>query len=84
MTNDRIEGLKSIYFEEIKYFYRSGFNILLYGVGSKVEIVKHLVEEIRAGMGVLTAVINGYHPGSTLKMVLNGLTLQINSCLKDK
>ncbi|XP_068924852.1 origin recognition complex subunit 2 isoform X1 [Petaurus breviceps papuanus] len=52
-----------------------GFNIVLYGLGSK----KELLEKFRASMlqDSVHVVINGFFPGITVKSILNSITEEI-------
>jgi hypothetical protein len=84
LSENWIEALKQIYFPEIKHFYHSNFNILIYGVGSKYEILEHLEKEITVSGGVLKVVVNGYHPGAMFKGILNKITSYINKHLVSK
>lgn len=51
---------------------REGFNILVYGLGSK----RYLLDEfrIRSLEGKNVVVVNGYFPGLTMKEIFNSLT----------
>ena len=52
--------------------YREGFNILVYGLGSK----RYLLDEFRTRSldGKNVVVVNGYFPGLTIKEIFNSLT----------
>ncbi|XP_062907803.1 origin recognition complex subunit 2 [Mobula hypostoma] len=54
---------------------RLGFSILLYGLGSKRE----LLEEFRSQMleGTVHLVVNGFFPSITLKSILNSITEEV-------
>lgn len=49
------------------HFFREGFNILLYGFGSKRQIINDFRTSMLENESVL--VINGFFPGLTLKEV---------------
>lgn len=52
--------------------YREGFNILVYGLGSK----RYLLDEFRTRYldGKNVIVVNGYFPGLTIKEIFNSIT----------
>lgn len=52
--------------------FREGFNILVYGLGSK----RYLIDEFRTRLldGKNVIVVNGYFPGLTIKEIFNSLT----------
>ncbi|XP_029112529.1 origin recognition complex subunit 2 isoform X2 [Scleropages formosus] len=52
-----------------------GFNVLLYGLGSK----KPLLERFRTSrlLGVTHLVVNGFFPSITLKSILNSITVEV-------
>jgi len=54
-------------FYKIRWFYREGFNLLLYGFGSKRQIINDFRISVLEKESVL--VINGFFPGLTLKEV---------------
>lgn len=78
LSSDWLEALKQIYFPEMKYFFNIGFNLLIYGIGSKWQFIEHLVLENTEKYGMLKVVINAYHPGSMFKSILNRVTAEIN------
>ena len=53
-------------------YFREGFNILVYGLGSK----RYLIDEFRTRLlgGKNVVVVNGYFPGLTIKEIFNSLT----------
>nr|CAH0110563.1 unnamed protein product [Daphnia galeata] len=54
------------------FLLREGFNILVYGLGSK----RYLIDEFRTRLlgGKNVIVVNGYFPGLTIKEIFNSLT----------
>ncbi|ELU00612.1 hypothetical protein CAPTEDRAFT_126602, partial [Capitella teleta] len=68
------EDLKS-HFRHWMYLLCSGFNLLLYGVGSK----RNLLEDFRLTLlkDLTHVVVNGYFPSLTIKSVLNHITEEI-------
>ncbi|XP_060835772.1 origin recognition complex subunit 2 [Rhopalosiphum padi] len=60
---------------------REGFNLLLYGLGSKRQIINDFRTSVLAEESVL--VINGFFPGLTMKEILESITidlLDLDSC----
>ncbi|XP_026885259.2 origin recognition complex subunit 2 [Electrophorus electricus] len=84
-----LDGKPSCYGEEIDHLNKKheknfskwmlqlqmGFNILLYGLGSK----KHLLETFRTTMlsSCMHLVVNGFFPSITLKSILNAITSEV-------
>lgn len=61
-------------------FYREGFNILLYGFGSKRQIINDFRMSMLEDKSVL--VINGFFPGLTLKEVRTHMDVSaLSNCL---
>ena len=54
---------------QMKYYLNCGFNLLIYGVGSKRNFVNRLVQYHLATDPCL--VINGFHSGTTMKTITN-------------
>uniref|UniRef100_A0A2H8TVW7 Origin recognition complex subunit 2 n=1 Tax=Melanaphis sacchari TaxID=742174 RepID=A0A2H8TVW7_9HEMI len=57
------------------YLLREGFNILLYGLGSKRQIINEFRTSMLAEESVL--VINGFFPGLTMKEILESITIDL-------
>lgn len=53
------------------------FNLLVYGVGSKRDVINNFVNQMR----VPFMVVNGFHVGTTIKTVLNGVSKFISDCV---
>ncbi|KAL4122052.1 hypothetical protein QTP88_014457 [Uroleucon formosanum] len=79
--------LKSMYKDIVSNFsywmslLREGFNLLLYGFGSKRQIINDFRMSVLAEESVL--VINGFFPGLTMKEILESITidlLDLESC----
>lgn len=63
------------YFSKWMCILNEGFNILLYGLGSKRQLLQKFHREILAQQTVL--VVNGFFPSLTLKDVLDSITSEI-------
>ncbi|KAH8383080.1 hypothetical protein KR009_006661 [Drosophila setifemur] len=63
------------YFPKWMYILNEGFNILLYGLGSKRSLLQAFHQEILAQQTVL--VVNGFFPSLTLKDVLDSIIGEI-------
>ncbi|GFU13212.1 origin recognition complex subunit 2 [Nephila pilipes] len=59
-------------FPKWKFMLHEGFNVLLYGVGSKLKIMNSFCKECLSG--ALYVTINGFFPSLTLKQVLTSIT----------
>ncbi|XP_003242165.1 origin recognition complex subunit 2 isoform X1 [Acyrthosiphon pisum] len=79
--------LKSMYTDIVSNFpywmslLKEGFNLLLYGLGSKRQIINDFRMSVLAEESVL--VINGFFPGLTMKEILESITidlLDLESC----
>ncbi|XP_022166769.1 origin recognition complex subunit 2 isoform X2 [Myzus persicae] len=79
--------LKSMYIDIVSKFpywmslLKEGFNLLLYGFGSKRQIINDFRMSVLAEESVL--VINGFFPGLTMKEILESITidlLDLESC----
>ena len=66
-----------MYYDEMHYFFRLGFNICIYGIGSKWSFIKSFYETHLKVTRDLFLVINGFHPATIFKSILNKLTLEI-------
>ncbi|CAI2366927.1 unnamed protein product [Moneuplotes crassus] len=62
--------------DEMYYMLESGLNLAIYGVGSKINFLKHFTMGLKDHAIVVG---NCYHPGLTLKGVLKELTTYINN-----
>ncbi|XP_023228441.1 origin recognition complex subunit 2-like [Centruroides sculpturatus] len=86
LRKDSLKSLKDLHAKE-KYLLRQkyrhlynkwyillneGFNILLYGLGSKIQIMEDFYKEMLGNSEIL--VINGFFPGLTIKHILNTIT----------
>ncbi|XP_037956271.1 origin recognition complex subunit 2-like [Teleopsis dalmanni] len=72
--NAIIEEYRS-YFSKWMYILNEGFNLLIYGLGSKLQLLQSFHRDILAQQTVL--VINGFFPSLTLKDILDSITCQI-------
>ncbi|CAI2366543.1 unnamed protein product [Moneuplotes crassus] len=61
--------------DEMYYMLDSGLNLAIYGVGSKINFLKHFTMGLKENAIVVG---NCYHPGLTLKGILKELTTHIN------
>ena len=76
IKNDRFSKILSLnYKEEMIFMLESGLNLIIYGIGSKINYLKHFTQNLK-GHTVIYG--NGYHPGLTLKTLLKELTSYIN------
>ena len=70
------------YKDEMMFMLESGLNLAIYGVGSKINFLKHFTQNLK-GHSIICG--NGYHPGLTLKSALRELTIYVNDhYLKNK
>jgi uncharacterized membrane protein len=53
----------------MKYYLDCGFNLLVYGVGSKRNILNYFASSLLANDHVL--IINGFHSAANIKLILN-------------
>ncbi len=53
----------------MKYFLDCGFNLLIYGIGSKRSLINNFIISYLGNDPVL--IINGYHSGTTIKSITN-------------
>ncbi|KAK4882005.1 hypothetical protein RN001_005324 [Aquatica leii] len=58
-------------FSKWLYIMKEGFNILLYGVGSKLAILHDFIQECVGNMPVV--VVNGFFPNVSIKNVIDGI-----------
>jgi hypothetical protein len=57
-------------FEKMSYYLECDFNLLIFGVGSKREVINKFVVTMQCPWIVL----NGFHVGTTIKTVLNSVS----------
>lgn len=72
--NAIMEEYKS-YFPKWLYILNEGYNLLLYGLGSKRQLLQAFHREVLSNQPVL--VINGFFPSLTLKDILDSITNDI-------
>jgi hypothetical protein len=65
------------HFEQMDYYISCGFNLLVFGVGSKRDAINNFAKN-RIGARMPKLIVNGYHVGTTIKSVLNNLINFIN------
>ncbi|XP_055849809.1 origin recognition complex subunit 2 [Episyrphus balteatus] len=63
------------YFSKWMYILNEGFNILLYGLGSKRNLLQRFHREVLSKQTVL--VVNGFFPSLTIKDILDSITNEI-------
>lgn len=63
------------YFSKWMYILNEGFNILLYGLGSKRNLLQRFHHEVLSKQTVL--VVNGFFPSLTIKDILESITNEI-------
>jgi len=61
--------------DEMVFMCETGMNLLIYGVGSKINFLKRLTTNFKSNPMLI---LNAYHPGITLKSTLKELTNFIN------
>lgn len=71
-----IQYLYSANKDEMLFMLETGLNLLIYGVGSKINFIRRFTTGLK---GHPLLVVNGFHPGITLKHTLRELTGFINS-----
>lgn len=72
-----LHGRLSELFEKMTLYLELDFNLLVYGVGSKRDVINNFVNQMR----VPFMVVNGFHVGTTIKTVLNGVSKFISDCV---
>nr|CAG4644193.1 EOG090X0AVI [Lepidurus arcticus] len=72
-----VDDYKSL-FAKWKLLLREGFNVLLYGLGSKREVIHQFHTELLSTEDVL--VINGFFPGLSLKEILSSIVEDLLQC----
>ncbi|XP_065665857.1 origin recognition complex subunit 2 isoform X4 [Hydra vulgaris] len=60
------------HFQEWMFQLLCGFNVLLYGLGSKYNLIRQFKENFLSDVTCL--VVNGFFPGITIKQILNTIT----------
>lgn len=63
----------------MRYFLESGFNLLIYGIGSKRNIMNEFAKQHIFNTGEPILVVNGYHSGTNIKTII----LVISKFIKD-
>ncbi|CDW84995.1 origin recognition complex subunit 2-like [Stylonychia lemnae] len=69
-------------FAQMKYFLGCGFNLLLYGVGSKRKFINNFIAKNKLGQNII--IINGFHSGANIKSLTNPLIKLIWKQLSQK
>ena len=72
-----LQGRLPEMFEKMGYFLECDFNLLVYGVGSKRDVINKFAITMNAPY----IVINGFHVGTTIKTVLNGVSKFISDLI---
>jgi hypothetical protein len=68
-----IKKIKDSTFPRMRYFLESGFNLLIYGIGSKRNIMNEFAHNIyNSGEPVL--VVNGYHSATNIRTIINSIS----------
>jgi hypothetical protein len=66
----------------MQFYQESGFNLLVYGVGSKRTFLNiYIHEQVRMDMKKSVLVVNGYHSGTNIKTVLRDLVTYVMNFL---
>ena len=64
----------------MKFYQDCGFNLMLFGVGSKRQFLNQYWDEHVIKSGLQSIVVNGYHSGTNLKSVFGGIINYIKHC----
>lgn len=65
-------------YDKMEHYLECGFNLLVYGVGSKRDILQKFCQD-RVHMPKM--IVNGYHSGTTIKSILNSITKFMNQTI---
>mmetsp|Transcript_15629 Transcript_15629/g.11009 ORF Transcript_15629/g.11009 Transcript_15629/m.11009 type:complete len:106 (-) Transcript_15629:623-940(-) len=76
------ERLRDDNFEQMKYFLDCGFNLLVFGAGSKRTLLNTFVSEVIHDQP--TFIVNGYHTGTNLKSLVISLCKFITENIENK
>jgi len=76
--DDRLKTLLKLNCEEQQFYFEIGFNMFIYGVGSRREYIKEFVLNYSKTGNYLWVVMNGYHSCAMLKSMLNNITTRLN------
>ena len=60
-------------FQRLTYYLDSGFNLLIYGVGSKFRLINQFVREKIQSGGDPILQVQGYHSGTNLIVILQSI-----------
>lgn len=63
------EEIKNNHFGQMKYFLDCGFNLLVFGSGSKRSLMNVFVDNMVSDQPCF--IVNGYHSGTNLKVILS-------------
>lgn len=63
------ESIKLVQFPRMKYYLDCGFNLLVYGVGSKRNILNYFTSTHITSDSCL--IINGFHSATNIKVIMN-------------
>lgn len=74
LTEQMFEENQS-YFQKWLVVLNEGFNVLLYGLGSKRELINSFHRELIKSQPVI--IVNGFFPGLTIQDILNGISVDI-------
>lgn len=74
-NRDALKYLIAKYKDEMLFMLETGLNLVIYGIGSKINFMKKFTMGLK---GSPMLIVNGFHPGLTLKTALKELTGHIN------
>ena len=66
--------MRSQLYQKMKYMLDCGFNLLVYGVGSKVDILNYFVQKQLIMQCCDVIIFNGFHSGCNMKKVVDEIT----------
>lgn len=65
-------------FDKMEYYINCDFNLLVYGVGSKLDPINNFTLR----MNLPFVIVNGFHTGTTIKSVLNSIQNFVDGMVK--
>lgn len=74
----RMENLKSTMFPKMRYYLDCGFNLLVYGVGSKRGFLKEFSQLNISNASEPLIYVNGYNTGANIKSIISLITKFMN------
>lgn len=65
------------YFAKWMVLLNEGFNVLLYGLGSKRELINSFHRQLVQSQSQPAIIVNGFFPGLTIQDILNGIAVDV-------